>query len=225
MDPNSYLSQEDQNEETSLWDSPVKSGQGNLRPTYEQQEAREQELRHELESVRRVNEAIEGVIESLGKAKNNIKTVNTTVSAASTLLNTWTRILSQTEHNQRLILDPNWHGASQDIANIEQEASEKQRAAERREAEEQERRSTAAQRAEEEEKRKAELAIKQSRPTSSRGSSRIGTTGRGSTSSTSTSYVQMGGSTNSTTGSKRGTTSTRRANPGIGRGRGSRGRG
>jgi len=136
--------------------------------------------------------------------------------------------LSQTEQNHRLILDPNWHGASQDIANIEQEASKKQRAAERREAEEQERRSAAALRAEEEEKRKADLAAKQSRPTSARGSSRVGTTGRGSSSSTSTSYVQMGGSINTTTGSKRGTASTRRTSSGIGRGatgRGNKGRG
>ena len=73
MDPDSSLSQEDQNDESSLWDSPVKSGQDKLRPTYEQLEAREQELRRELESVRRVNEAIEGVIESLTKAKDNTK--------------------------------------------------------------------------------------------------------------------------------------------------------
>lgn len=73
MDPDSSLYQEDQNEESSLWDSPVKASQDKPRSTYEQQEAREQELRRELESVRRVNEAIEGVIESLGKAKDNIK--------------------------------------------------------------------------------------------------------------------------------------------------------
>jgi hypothetical protein len=73
MDPDSSIYQEDQNEESSLWDSPVKAGKDKPRSTYEQQEAREQELRREVESVRRVNEAIEGVIESLGKAKDNIK--------------------------------------------------------------------------------------------------------------------------------------------------------
>lgn len=73
MDPDSSFSQHDQNDESSLWDSPVKPGQGKIQSTYEQQEAREQELRRELESVRRVNEAIEGVIESLRKAKDNIK--------------------------------------------------------------------------------------------------------------------------------------------------------
>ena len=64
------------------------------------------------------------------------QTVNNTVSATSQLLNTWTRILSQTEHNQRLILDPSWQGASQDIADIEEEAQSKQYAAEREEQEE-----------------------------------------------------------------------------------------
>ncbi|KAK5061269.1 hypothetical protein LTR84_007811 [Exophiala bonariae] len=226
MDPDSSTFQEDQEGESSLWDSPIKPSQDKPRTTYEQQEARDLELRRELENIRKVNEAIEGVIESLGKAKANIKAVNTTVSAASTLLNTWTRILSQTEHNQRLILDPNWHGATQDIANIEQEATEKQRAAARQEAEELERRSAAAQRAEEEERRKADLLAKQSKPTRGKGSSRIGTTGRGSSSSTSTSYVQMGGSTNTTTGTRRGTSSSRRVTSGIGRvgvGRGGRG--
>lgn len=151
------------------------------------------------------------------------QTVNNTVGAASTLLNTWTRILSQTEHNQRLILDPSWRGASQDIADIEEEALEKQRAAERREAEEQERKQAAAKRAAEEEKRKADLAAKQARPTSGRGS-RIGVGGR-VPSASSTSYVQMGGSSS---GVKRGASSSRRTTSGIGRGtsgRGSRGRG
>ncbi|KIW10468.1 hypothetical protein PV08_11432 [Exophiala spinifera] len=220
----------------SLWDSPVKSSRDHqdppksssksaksTRPTYQEQEERDAALRRELESVRQVNETIEGLIQSLQKAKDNMRTVNNTVGAASTLLNTWTRILSQTEHNQRLILDPSWHGASQDIADIEEEALEKQRAAERRDAEEQERKQAAARRAAEEEKRKADLAAKQARPTSSRGG-RIGAGGR-VPSASSTSYVQMGGSTS---GVKRGTSSTRRTTSGIGRGtsgRGSRGRG
>nr|KAK5440413.1 hypothetical protein LTR18_007701 [Exophiala xenobiotica] len=232
MDPEDSLLRSD-DEDESLWDSPAKAG-GNVgetpkastktakpsRPTYQEQQEREESLHRELEGVRQVNETIEGLIQSLNKAKDNMKTVNNTVGAASTLLNTWTRILSQTEHNQRLILDPSWHGASQDIADIDDEALEKQRAAERQEAEEQERKVAAARRAEEEEKRRTELAAKQSRPTSSRGG-RTGTGGR-VPSTTSTSYVQTGG------GTKRGTSSSRRTTSGIGRGiagRGSRGRG
>ncbi|EXJ87679.1 hypothetical protein A1O1_04603 [Capronia coronata CBS 617.96] len=214
-------------------DSPTKSSQvstkypDSARPTYEAQSAREEALRHELESVRQVNDAIEGVLQSLGRAKENMMSVNNTVNAASALLNTWTRILSQTEHNQRLILDPAWQGASQDIADIEEETLKKQRAADRREVEEQERRLAAARQVEAEEKRKAETHTKQAK-VPSRGGSRIGTTTRGTKASTS-SYVQMGGSgTNTASAVKRGTSSTRRSTSGIGRGiagRGSRGRG
>ena len=75
----------EQDAEDSLLDSPPKPTQekaqsvrterhpSSSRPTYEQQQAREEELRRELESVRNVNDAIEGVIESLGKAKDNMK--------------------------------------------------------------------------------------------------------------------------------------------------------
>ena len=39
---------------------------------YEKQESKDEALRNELESVRKVNEAIEGVIESLNKAKSSM---------------------------------------------------------------------------------------------------------------------------------------------------------
>ncbi|OCT49128.1 putative DASH complex subunit Duo1 [Cladophialophora carrionii] len=216
----------------SLWDSPSKpedtSKQAHLtKPTYQEQRERDESLRQELESVRQVNEAIQGVTLSLRKAKDNMKTVNNTVSAASALLNTWTRILSQTEHNQRLILDPSWQGASQDIANIEEEALQKQRAIERREAEEEERKIAAARRADEEEKRKTEAVVKPTKAGASRGTSRAPSAGRGSVAHTpSSSYVQMGGTSSS--GIRRGTSSTRRTTSGIGRGtagRGTKGRG
>lgn len=86
------------------------------------------------------------------------QTVSRTVDSASTLLNTWTRILSQTEHNQRLILNPKWQGASQDIADMESEALAKQQATERRELELQQRREAAQRKAEEEERKKSETA-------------------------------------------------------------------
>lgn len=70
----------------SLWDSPVKSAREqqeapksssksakSTRPTHEEQEERENGLRRELESVRQVNETIEGLIQSLGKAKENMQ--------------------------------------------------------------------------------------------------------------------------------------------------------
>ncbi|GAM39619.1 UPF0132 domain protein [Talaromyces pinophilus] len=125
------------------------------KPSLDQEEARELALRSELQTVRNVNQAIEGVLESLERARGNMETVSRTVDSASTLLNTWTRILAQTEHNQRLLLNPQWQGASHDIAEMESEAAAKQQAAERRERELQERREAAARKAEQEEKARA----------------------------------------------------------------------
>ncbi|RWA06710.1 hypothetical protein EKO27_g8403 [Xylaria grammica] len=113
------------------------------------EDAREAALQRELEGVRNMNELIEGVVGTLERAKGNMQTVSSTVNAASTLLNTWTRILSQTEHNQRLLLNPSWKGATQDLADIESEAAAKAAAAERRAAEEERRRAEARRRAEE----------------------------------------------------------------------------
>ncbi|KAI0434241.1 hypothetical protein F5Y09DRAFT_296978 [Xylaria sp. FL1042] len=113
------------------------------------EDAREAALLRELEGVRNMNELIEGVVGTLERAKGNMQTVSNTVNAASTLLNTWTRILSQTEHNQRLLLNPSWKGATQDLADIESEAAAKAAAAERRAAEEERRRTEARRRAEE----------------------------------------------------------------------------
>lgn len=149
-----------------------------------------------------------------------VQTVQHTVQSASTLLNTWTRILSQTEHNQRLILDPNWQGATQDLEDVENESIMRQQAAERRAAEEQARREAAMRRAEDEERRKA-AAPTTARGTRGRGrglgSSRLTST---STSTTTTpGYVGVGGQ------GGRGRAASRVAS-GIGRGtRGVRGRG
>ncbi len=65
----------------SLWDSPSKpEGAGKqsnaAKPTYQEQQERDEGLRQELQSVRQVNEAIEGVIQSLRKAKDNMKVVH-----------------------------------------------------------------------------------------------------------------------------------------------------
>jgi hypothetical protein len=147
------------------------------------------------------------------------QTVSKTVQNASTLLQTWTRILSQTEHNQRLILNPQWQGASQDLVAIEEEETYRQQAAERRAAEEQARREATARKMEEE-RRKAEAVPKPG----TRGRGR-GTRGRGvpASSSTTGGYVGVGGQAGrglNSSGSTGG-----RAGSGIGRGLRGRGRG
>ncbi|KAL4991307.1 DASH complex subunit Duo1-domain-containing protein [Aspergillus falconensis] len=159
-----------------LWDSPSKRGKKKLNQVpikqesspppadtdrdeqtlFDRQEAREAALNNELRIVRNVNQVIEGLLGSLDKAKGNMETVSRTVNSASTLLNTWTRILSQTEHNQRVILNPNWQGASQDVADLENEELLRQQAAERRERELQQQREAAARKAEEDERKRAQ---------------------------------------------------------------------
>ncbi|MCJ1483850.1 hypothetical protein MMC06_004018 [Schaereria dolodes] len=117
-------------------------------------EAHEASLHKELANVRHINEVIEGVLESLERARSNMDTVSSTVTSSTTLLDTWTRILSQTEHNQRLLLNPSWHGASQDIADVERESLAKEEERERREFAEARRREERARKEEDEEKRR-----------------------------------------------------------------------
>ncbi|RMY85451.1 hypothetical protein D0861_06436 [Hortaea werneckii] len=124
--------------------------------THSQSETRDARLHAELERVREVNRVIEGVTSSLEKARANMGTVQRTVENASTLLATWTRILSQTEHNQRLILNPQWQGATQDVEDIESEELRRQQESERKVMEEQRRKEEAQRRAEEEERRRTD---------------------------------------------------------------------
>ncbi|KAJ5287575.1 hypothetical protein N7478_003261 [Penicillium angulare] len=210
----------------NLWDSPSKCGTKKFTPRssddipapeqqqsrdggdtmFDRQEAREAALQNELHTVRNVNQVIENLLNSIDHAKGNMDTVSKTVTSASTLLNTWTRILSQTEHNQRLILNPNWQGATQDVADMETEAIQKQQAAERRERALQQQREAAARKAEEDALRRAPSTR------STRGTSRgtVRSTGLGRTPSVSTSR------TGATRGSS--TTTTRRPVSGIMRG-------
>ncbi|KAF2712792.1 hypothetical protein K504DRAFT_373109, partial [Pleomassaria siparia CBS 279.74] len=188
---------------------------------YTTEEAREAALRKELETVRNVNKVIEGVVESLEKARSNMDTVSRTVHNASTLLQTWTRILSQTEHNQRLLLNPQWQGASQDLVDIQDEEAQRQHAAQRRAADDQARREAAARRAEEE-RRRAENPTK----AGTRGRGRGGVRPRGAPAASSGYGVsgQRGrGVGGSSTAGRAGTgTGT---GTGIGRGMRARGRG
>ncbi|KAL2854383.1 DASH complex subunit Duo1-domain-containing protein [Aspergillus pseudoustus] len=226
-----------------LWDSPSKRGTKRLnhnpikqesaspvpRPDrdnetlFDQQEAREAALRNELQSVRNINQVIESLLGSLDRAKGNMETVSRTVNSASILLNTWTRILSQTEHNQSVILNSDWQGASQDATDLENEEFLRQQAVERRERELQQQREAAARKAKEDERK---------RGTSSRGTRGL-TRGRvraglGRTPSISYSGTSASGTktASTVTGTKPSSTATRRPVSGIARGAGvARGRG
>lgn len=106
------------------------------------------------------------------------QSVSQTVTNASTLLNTWTRILSQTEHNQRLLLDRDWHGATRDLEAVEEERLEQQLAAQRRAAED-ERRLEERRRAAEEAERKRMAGGSSGAPTAAASAAARGGRGRG----------------------------------------------
>ena len=178
--------------------------------------AHEASLRRELSSVRTMNQVISGVVDSLERAKSNMETVSATVSNASTLLTTWTRILSQTEHNQRLILNPQWRGASQDIADGENEVLLRQQEKERREAEEAKREEIRVREREEEESRRLTEGTTTKGPRGrgrgvGRGVGRAGVNG----------YVGVGGQGGVRGTARAGGTTPGRAGSGIGRGIGS----
>ncbi|KAL9598375.1 MAG: hypothetical protein Q9219_004537 [cf. Caloplaca sp. 3 TL-2023] len=144
------------------------------------EEPREAILRKELAGIRTINQVFEGAIESLEHAGKNMDTVSRTVTDASALLHTWTRILSQTEHNQRLILDPSWRGATQDITEIENEVILRRQEKARQELEESHKRDARARKAEEEEERKRVEHIGMKTPRGSRSRGRVTSRGRSS---------------------------------------------
>ena len=178
--------------------------------------AYEASLRRELSSVRTMNQVISGVVDSLEKAKSNMETVSATVSNASTLLTTWTRILSQTEHNQRLILNPQWQGASQDIADGENEILLRRQEKERREAEEARREEARAREREDEERRRLTEG-----PTTKGPRGRGRGVGRGVGRAGANGYVGVGGQGGVRGTARAGGTTPGRTGSGIGRGIGS----
>ncbi|KAG4304660.1 hypothetical protein PORY_002053 [Pneumocystis oryctolagi] len=77
----------------------------------------------ELESVQNLNKVIEKTIFGLEKAQENMEIVERTVKDADKLLEQWIKILNQTEHTQRLVLNKKWYGATKDLLDIENEIS------------------------------------------------------------------------------------------------------
>ena len=178
--------------------------------------AYEASLRYELSSVRTMNQVVSGVVDSLAKAKSNMETISATVSNASTLLSTWTRILSQTEHNQRLILNPRWQGASQDIVDGENEVLLRRQENEIREVEEAKREEARLRENEEEERRRLTQGPTTKGP---RGRGRGG--GRGVSRAGGNEYIGVGGQGGVRGTARVGGTTPGRAGSGIGRGIGS----
>ncbi|KAK7203333.1 DASH complex subunit Duo1-domain-containing protein [Myxozyma melibiosi] len=91
-------------------------GQGYL-PTGDNDDAtayREERLLLELEQVKAMNASIDTVLDSIRVAESNLDRVTRTTRNVDSLLDLWIRILSQTEHTQRLVFDSEWEGATKD---------------------------------------------------------------------------------------------------------------
>ena len=182
-------------------------------------EDRETLLRRELEALQNMNRVICGITTSLEQAKKNMTTVSATVNNASTLLATWTRILSQTEHNQRLILDPEWQGASQDVMNAEHDEDMRRQEKREREVEELRRSREREVEQEEEERHRLTQSVKGTERKrrglfSGRGAGRAGSLGGLGSSDHNGGKASRGGGANATRGG-----TTRGRGPSIGRGR------
>jgi hypothetical protein len=90
--------------------------------------SKEDALKKELEGVRQLNQVMEGVIGAMTKAKDNmdvtssmsclIQAVGATVENADRLLDIWIKVLSQSEHTQRLLLDGKWQGSTEVIHHL-----------------------------------------------------------------------------------------------------------
>lgn len=121
------------------------------------------------------------------------------------------RILSQTEHNQRLVLNPSWRGATQDLSDMENERLQRRQEKERKLVEEVQKREVTMRKAAEAEKRRDEIATgRNSRGSTSKGRG----IGHAATGGQSVRGIRRGGSTLSG-----------RASSGIGRGFSGRSRG
>ena len=112
-------------DETSLLSPDLPAPPGDVLPPTEEQ--RTAALTRELALLKSMNKTLDHLHSTLSTSRQNLGTLQTTIGASSTLLDTWTRILSQTEHNARLISDPSWEGASEDLVLAERERDEEER--------------------------------------------------------------------------------------------------
>ncbi|KAK9729279.1 hypothetical protein K7432_000429 [Basidiobolus ranarum] len=97
-------------------------------------------LAEELRKAQQLNFALCKVKDNLSGARTKLQHFSNTVGQTESLLNIWSKLLSQTEHTQKLLSDPNWEGVSLDNLRIQQLHAEKEKrekeAKERREREE-----------------------------------------------------------------------------------------
>ncbi|KAL1408439.1 hypothetical protein Q8F55_005251 [Vanrija albida] len=127
--------------------------------------SRDERLRASLAELRAMNGVFDGFLTSLENAKAHNERLATRVNETRTLLDTYVRLVGQTHHTQRLLLNPKWTGAAGDAAALAAAEAARIAAAEEAARVAEEERAAAQRRAEEEEEaaRRAEAAKAASR--------------------------------------------------------------
>ncbi|KAF9359446.1 hypothetical protein BGX26_012346 [Mortierella sp. AD094] len=73
-------------------------------------------IQTELEQTKRLVNVFDAIDLSMTEARDKLKTFYKTADETNTLLDMWIRVLSQTEHSQKLLQDPAWEGQSMEEA-------------------------------------------------------------------------------------------------------------
>jgi septal ring factor EnvC (AmiA/AmiB activator) len=148
-------------------------------------EQRQRALQAELDQVKSVNQVIRKVTGAVDKASSDVNTMAVATANANQLLDLWVRVLSQTEHNYRLLSNKHWQGATGEQKLIAEREAEKSRRKELERLEQERRRQQADIRLRREkesaEKKKAQQDLMQKRiygrtGVATKNPSRVGTT-------------------------------------------------
>ncbi|KAF8932832.1 hypothetical protein BGZ58_006770 [Dissophora ornata] len=73
-------------------------------------------IQRELDETRRLVKTFDAIDTSMTEARDKLKTFYKTADETNTLLDMWIRVLSQTEHTQKLLQDPAWEGYNMEEA-------------------------------------------------------------------------------------------------------------
>lgn len=98
--------------------------------------SRDNALNQEISQVKKVNQVLETVNQSLDKSESNISAIETAVLNANELLDVWVKIMSQTRKTRELLEDPQWCGLTADDELYQQHLARLQELAEQKRIEE-----------------------------------------------------------------------------------------